>query len=88
MKIIPRPILPPLPESEFVNLVESSRLHGIQVPLIVADDGTLMDGHERLRACDELGVKKYSLRVVASLSEDGRRPRMAGHRTGRRGVPQ
>lgn len=73
MKIIPRPILPPLPEAEFVNLVESIRLHGVQVPLIVGDDGTLIDGHERLRACVELRVKKYPLRVVGNLSEEERR---------------
>jgi ParB-like chromosome segregation protein Spo0J len=73
MKIIPKPILPTLPESEFKNLLDSIRLYGVKVPLLVADDGTLIDGHERLRACDQLGVKKYPHRVVGNLTEGERR---------------
>lgn len=59
MKIHPvAEMFPEMPEGsqEFFDLVESIRANGLVDP-IVRDGDTLLDGRNRLRACDKAGVK-------------------------------
>ena len=40
---------------------------------MVADDGTIIDGHERHRAIVDLGLRRFPMRVVGGLSDAARR---------------
>jgi len=73
MRIIPSPVLPPLPEAEFSELSASIRDFGVQVPVMVTEEGVLIDGHERFRACQDLGIRKFPLRVLGKLTDQERR---------------
>lgn len=41
----------------FDELVEDIREHGLREPVVVADDGVLLDGRNRVRACEAAGVE-------------------------------
>jgi ParB-like chromosome segregation protein Spo0J len=73
MELTPDPILPPLPEEEYRQLRDSIRHHGVQVPLLVTSDGAVIDGHERLRACRELGTRQFPMRVLGRMTGEERR---------------
>lgn len=49
-------LLPPMSQSEYLALLEDIRVHGVIVPVIVDEEGNLIDGHHRARACEELGI--------------------------------
>ncbi len=49
-------LLPPLATDEYAALVHDIAENGQQVPIVVTDDGTVIDGHHRLKACQELGL--------------------------------
>lgn len=60
-------VMPPLAPEERVELEASIRAHGVQVPILVAADGTIVDGHHR----DEI-ARKHNLhcpRTVLDKSE-------------------
>ena len=48
--------MPPLLPSEYQALAESIRAHGVQVPVIVDENGAIIDGHHRDQIATELGV--------------------------------
>ncbi len=48
--------MPPLLPSEYQALTESIRAHGVQVPVIVDENGAIIDGHHRDQIATELGV--------------------------------
>lgn len=47
---------PVMSEEEFEALKASIADRGVEVPIIVDQDGNIVDGHHRKRACDELGI--------------------------------
>ncbi|QDU50511.1 DNA methyltransferase [Gimesia panareensis] len=47
---------PVMSEEEFEALKASIADRGVEVPIIVDQDGDIIDGHQRKRACDELGI--------------------------------
>jgi DNA modification methylase len=48
--------LPPLTAEQFEALKGDIALHGVLVPVVLdAESGELVDGHHRVRACEELG---------------------------------
>lgn len=49
-------ILPPLQPNEFEALKASIAERGVNVPIIVDQEGNVIDGYHRQRACDELGI--------------------------------
>ncbi|MBX3444550.1 MAG: ParB N-terminal domain-containing protein [Planctomyces sp.] len=49
-------ILPPLLPDEFDTLKASIAERGVNVPIIVDQEGNVIDGYHRQRACDELGI--------------------------------
>ncbi len=49
-------IFPDLPQAEYEELKASIEKHGPQVPIIEDDEGNLIDGRHRKRACMELGL--------------------------------
>ena len=63
-------VLPDLSPDEFDALLEDIRCRGVQLPIEVATEDEVLDGHQRLRACAELGIKDYPVKVVAGLRTD------------------
>lgn len=49
-------LIPPLSESEFESLKQSIKEQGLHIPVIVNQQGIVLDGHHRFRACKELGT--------------------------------
>lgn len=62
--IVPRPI-----DSQYKSLIESIREDGQQIPIVVNQEGTILDGHTRYEICKELEIdpiyeiKKFDDRV-------------------------
>lgn len=50
-------VVRPLTPDEYEALRESIREHGQLVPALVDDQGKIISGHNRKRACDELGLE-------------------------------
>ena len=48
-------ILPPLPPERFAALKSDIAERGVQIPIIMDQDGNIIDGWHRRLACDELG---------------------------------
>jgi len=53
-------------------LEESVRTHGVQVPVIVDENGTTVDGHHRAEIADRLGVG-YRTDVKTGPSDEEKR---------------
>jgi 16S rRNA G966 N2-methylase RsmD len=66
-----RPVLelPPLSPEEEAGLRASIALHGVLVPVLLAEDGRVIDGNNRLRVAGELGVPCPE-KIQRGLSED------------------
>src|SRR5947209_18155890 len=51
-------VLPPLPDEQYAALKADIAAQGVLVPVVLdAATGELVDGHHRVRACKELGLK-------------------------------
>lgn len=60
--------MPPLPGEDFAAMRESIRSTGVTTPVIVDEDGNIIDGHHRAMICRELGIE-YPQHVVSGLTE-------------------
>src|SRR4051812_4245105 len=60
-----------LPEPEFQILVESVRHGGIEVPLEILPDGTIICGHQRSRAAKVVGLTEVPVIVRDDLAAKG-----------------
>lgn len=56
-------LLPELSEDEYEALKADIKARGVQVPIEFDREGNVLDGHHRLRVCEELGITDYP-RVV------------------------
>ncbi len=63
-------LMPDLQQEEYEALKADIAERGVMVPLEYDEQGNLLDGHHRLRACQELGVTSWPRMVRAGLSED------------------
>lgn len=63
-------LLPALTEDEYEGLRADIAERGVQVPVILDEHGAVIDGHHRIRACQELGITDYPREVRAGLSDD------------------
>lgn len=68
----PYQLLPPLADDEYAALRDDIAANGVRVPVDVDEHGQILDGHHRCRIAAELGVQ-CPTRVVAGLTEDGKR---------------
>jgi hypothetical protein len=49
-------LLPKLPAEEYEALRESIRVEGLHYPIVVNEEGVILDGYHRYRICRELGI--------------------------------
>ena len=66
-------IMPDLTAEEYAALKADIALRGVQVPIEYDDQGNILDGHHRVRACHELGIKDWPSIVRVGLSEEQKR---------------
>lgn len=63
-------LLPPLSDEEYQALKQDIAERGVQVAVEYDEDGNILDGHHRVRACQELGITQWPSIVRVGLSED------------------
>lgn len=66
-------LLPSLSQDEYNALKLDIKERGVQVPVEFDEAGNILDGHHRLMACQELGIKDYPSIVRVGMSEDAKR---------------
>ncbi|OSM04170.1 ParB/RepB/Spo0J family partition protein [Magnetofaba australis] len=66
-------IVPPLSDDEFEYLKNDIAERGVQVPVEYDEDGHILDGHHRVRACQLLGLTSWPRVVRKGLSEEQKR---------------
>jgi ParB-like chromosome segregation protein Spo0J len=62
--------LPDLTPWEYEALKESIRRWGVILPVVKDENGNVIDGHQRVRACEELGIENYPVLILAGLTEE------------------
>jgi hypothetical protein len=65
-------LLPPLTDEEYGALKEDIRQNGIIVPVIVDENGVVLDGHHRVKIAKELGITDYDVKIRRYEDEDGK----------------
>ncbi len=66
-------VLPPLSEDEYHELKADIKSRGVLVPVEYDEDGNVLDGHHRVRACAELGITAWPRLVRIGFSEEEKR---------------
>ncbi|HBN78423.1 MAG TPA: DNA methylase [Planctomycetaceae bacterium] len=69
----PFQLMPDLPSWEYDALRESIKQHGVIVPVVKDEHGTIIDGHHRDRACHELKIKDVPTITLAGLTDEQKR---------------
>jgi len=65
--------LPDLPPEEFAALKADIAVKGVLYAVIQDERGHTLDGHQRERAVNELGIKTYPITVIPGLTEQEKR---------------
>ena len=81
-------LLPDLTESEYESLKAHIAEHGVLVPVEYDEDGNILDGHHRLRACVELGITDWPSIIRPGLTEDEKRDHVLALNLERRHLTQ
>ena len=66
-------VMPSMPPEQFEALKADIAERGVLVPIDVDEQGYLLDGHHRYRACTELGITDFPTVVRPGLTEEERR---------------
>lgn len=66
-------VMPDLCEDEYRELKEDIARRGVMVPIEFDEHGDVLDGHHRLKACEELGIKDYPKVIRAGMTEEEKR---------------
>jgi ParB-like nuclease domain len=69
----PYQVFPDVSPEDFETLKRDIAERGVQVAIEITEKGEILDGHQRLRACRELGIKSYPRRIIGGLDEQGKR---------------
>jgi ParB-like chromosome segregation protein Spo0J len=66
-----RDLIPRMPEKEFQAFKEDIKQNGQREPIVINQDGIIIDGHDRTRACKELGLGvKYVVKEFKDKNEE------------------
>jgi N6-adenosine-specific RNA methylase IME4 len=66
-------VMPALSPDEFAELKADIRARGVMVPVEYDDQGEILDGHHRVRACRELGIAEWPRITRLGLDTIGKR---------------
>ena len=66
-------VLPDMPPEQYEALKADIADRGVLVPIDLTEDGYILDGHHRYRACLELGIIDFPTIVRPDLDEHERR---------------
>jgi ParB-like chromosome segregation protein Spo0J/N6-adenosine-specific RNA methylase IME4 len=65
--------MPELARAEYEELKSDIRLRGVMVPIEHDEHGNILDGHHRLKICEELGIQDYPTVIRAGMTESEKR---------------
>lgn len=63
-------IMPPLTNEEYASLKEDIEKRGVLVPVEYDEEGNILDGHNRVEICKELGISKWSRVIRTGMTEE------------------
>lgn len=63
-------VMPNLSDEEYNELKSDIASRGVMIPIEFDENGNVLDGHHRLKACGELGITDYPKVIRAGLSEE------------------
>ncbi len=66
-------VMPDLSDADFAALKADIDRCGVLVPVEYDEDGNILDGHHRVRACRELGIDSWPRFIRKGLSDDEKR---------------
>lgn len=66
-------VMPPLTADEYNELKDDIANRGVMVPIEFDENGNVLDGHHRLKICDELGIKDFPKVIRAGMTENEKR---------------
>src|SRR5690606_21604024 len=66
----PYQLLPSLSPDEYEALKADIAARGVQVPVEYDEHGKILDGHHRVRACLELGIKDWPSIIRGGMAEE------------------
>jgi len=66
-------VMPEMAPEEYAALKEDIAACGVMVPIEFDEQGNVLDGHHRLKICQELGIKNYPKVIRAGMNEDEKR---------------
>ena len=66
-------LLPDLNPWEYDALKESIRRWKVILPVVKGENGDIIDGYQRVRVCNELGITSYPVLTLAGLTEEEKR---------------
>lgn len=75
MKMVSKPyqVMPPLSADDREALRDSIRRHGVLVPVEYDEAGAILDGHNRVEICEELGIIDWPRFVRKGMGEEEKR---------------
>ena len=68
----PWQLFPNLADDEFSALKDDIAQRGVLVPVEYDEDGNILDGHHRVRACRELGIKDWPTVTRGGMDDDAK----------------
>lgn len=63
-------VMPPLTAEEYQRLYEDIAIHGILVPIEYDEEENILDGHNRAKICNELGITDFPRVVRIGMTEE------------------
>lgn len=81
-------IMPDLSAEEFAELKTDIAARGVLVPVEYDENGVILDGHHRIKACHELGITTWPRLIRTGLTEEQKRSHARALNLARRHLSQ